>query len=498
MTDIKKNESNIRSFVSTMESLSVSSKERKIMRLADDEKVDEAVYLWYIQKRSQGIPITGPILREKAQLFYQQLHGDSSSSTFQASTGWQWRFCQRHGIRQLSLQGEKLSADLDAPDPFREKLLKLIEDEGFTLEQIYNCDETGLYYRMLPEKTLAARSENEAPGMKKQKERITLMACSNATGSHKLPLMFVGKAQNPRCFKHVNKSALPVKYYAQMNAWVDSVIFADWFHKEFVPAVKKHMSEKCLPVKALLLLDNAPAHPNESILLSSDKSIKAMFLPPNTTALIQPMDQGVLESLKRRYRKSLLRKLLLLDQEGDSMIDFVKKINVKDAIYMTADAWDDIPSLTLSKSWLKLLGTGHRITETSDDNAEEQTCEELAKQLDNNLSDSDISDWIGADNCDPGYQVLTDQDIVEQVTRTDTQPSTENDPDSESEDSSCDIPTNGEAMEMLDKCLAWYECQSDATPTSVMLLKRIRDLAAKQRYASLKQLTLHSYLATCK
>ena len=86
-----------------MESLSVSSKERKIMRLADDEKVDEAVYLWYVQKRSQGIPITGPILREKAQLFYQQLHGNSSSLTFQASTGWHWRFCQRHGIRQLSL-----------------------------------------------------------------------------------------------------------------------------------------------------------------------------------------------------------------------------------------------------------------------------------------------------------------------------------------------------------------------------------------------------------
>ena len=188
-----------------MDSLSVSLKERKIMHLADDEKVDEAVYLWYVQKRSQGIPITGPILREKAQLFYQQLHGDSSSSTFQASTGWQWRFCQRHGIRQLSLQGEKLSADLDAPDPFREKLLDLIEDEGFTLEEIYNCDETGLYYRLLPEKTLAARSENEAPGMKKQKERVTLIACSNATGSHKLPLMFVGKAQNPRCFKMLTR-----------------------------------------------------------------------------------------------------------------------------------------------------------------------------------------------------------------------------------------------------------------------------------------------------
>ena len=47
VTDLKK-ELRIRSFVSSMES---RSKERKIMRLAGDEKVDEAVYLWYIQKK---------------------------------------------------------------------------------------------------------------------------------------------------------------------------------------------------------------------------------------------------------------------------------------------------------------------------------------------------------------------------------------------------------------------------------------------------------------
>ena len=44
VTDLKKNKSRIRLLVSLMESLSVCSKERKIMRLADDEKVDKAVY----------------------------------------------------------------------------------------------------------------------------------------------------------------------------------------------------------------------------------------------------------------------------------------------------------------------------------------------------------------------------------------------------------------------------------------------------------------------
>ena len=192
----------------------------------------------------------------------------------------------------------------------------------------------------------------------------------------------------------------------------------------------------------------------------------------------------------------MLLKLLLLDLEGDSMITFVKKINVKDAIYMSAAAWDDTPSLTSSKLRLKLLCTGHGISgEASDDSAQYQTCEDLAKQLDNNLSDSDISDWVGADSSDPGYQVLTDQDIIEQVGQACTNPqlSTESESDTENEDS-ISVPTNGEAMEMLDKCLMWYECQSDATPTSVMLLQRIRDLAAKQRYASLKQLIFNPVL----
>ena len=93
-----------------MESLSVCPKERKIMHLAKDGQLDEALYLWYIQKRSQGIPVTGPIMTEKAQMFYQQLHVDDDFSlSFKASAGWLWRFCQRHGIRQLSLQGEKRS-----------------------------------------------------------------------------------------------------------------------------------------------------------------------------------------------------------------------------------------------------------------------------------------------------------------------------------------------------------------------------------------------------
>ena len=62
-----------------------------------------------------------------------------------------------------------------------------MEEEHLSLEQICNGDKLDCtYYRMLPEKTLAAQLEKEAPGMNNSKEHVTLIACSNAASSHKL------------------------------------------------------------------------------------------------------------------------------------------------------------------------------------------------------------------------------------------------------------------------------------------------------------------------
>lgn len=68
------------------------------------------MYLWFKQRRAEGAPISGPMLSEKAMQFHQKMYGEESH--FSGSTGWQWRFCKRHGIKILSLQGKKLFADL--------------------------------------------------------------------------------------------------------------------------------------------------------------------------------------------------------------------------------------------------------------------------------------------------------------------------------------------------------------------------------------------------
>ena len=75
-----------------------------------------------------GIPISGPMLCEKAIDLSKRLFGDEAS--FIANEGWKWCFCKRHGIRNLSLQGEKLSADNEGAESFVTSFHAFVEEEN--------------------------------------------------------------------------------------------------------------------------------------------------------------------------------------------------------------------------------------------------------------------------------------------------------------------------------------------------------------------------------
>ena len=203
----------------------------------------------------------------------------------------------------------------------------------------------------------------------------------------------------------------------------------------------------------------------------------------------------MLEAMKRRYRKALLQKLLLEDREGRSIIEFVKKIDMKDVVYMAAAAWEDVPPSTLVKSWKKLLRTensAEQSTSTTESEKDSDEVLQLDQQLDSNIQLEDVNEWVNVESNNQGYQLLSDEDIVRKVSQTDNTEVTEEESGDESED--VRVPSSGEVKNLLDKCLLWYERQDECTATSLLLLKRVRDLAASKRFANLKQLTLDSFL----
>jgi hypothetical protein len=68
-------------------------------------------------------------------------------------------FCERHGIRCKRAYGEGDSVDPEAVKKSMEDVIQSIKDDNYSLRDIYNADETGLFFRMSPLKTLATKGE---------------------------------------------------------------------------------------------------------------------------------------------------------------------------------------------------------------------------------------------------------------------------------------------------------------------------------------------------
>jgi len=414
ISDIKAKRVQLEQFASKLDSQEGTLK-RKTARPASNKALEDAMYIWFTQKRSLGEPISGPLICEKALQFNEQLNGPKD---FKASLGWLNNFKNRHGIRELHVQGEKLSSDLAAGIAYKEKFVKEAQKNGYSRDDIYNADETGINWRALPRKSLASKREKSAPGFKVSKERITAMVCANASGNHKLTLLCIGKTKNPRAFKNVK--TLPVAYKNQKSAWMDSTIFLNWFKEEFIPSVKTFRKEKNKTGKVLLIIDNAPTHPPVEVLNEIDKNFEVQFLPPNVTATLQPMDQGVIEKMKRSYRKQLLRRLLLAEKDEESVIEFIKKVNLKDCIYMLADAWESLTETNLQRAWKKLWP----YEEEKDDKEEKGDIDGAVNEIRGICSTlpgfekcdkDDAMEWFAVDSNDPGYQILTDQEIADML-----------------------------------------------------------------------------------
>lgn len=204
---------------------------RKTLKRGELPKMEKNLYKWFCQQRLKNLPVTSELLKAKAKSLNEALN---ETETFSASDGWLQNFKHRFGIRFLKVSGEKLSTNPQLVEPFKQELKSVIEKLNLVNDQIYNADETGLFWRLLPEKTLVKHNEKTAPGRKAEKARLTFLACTNATGEHKIRPLVIGKAKNPRCFKNF---VLPVDYDYSTKAWMTSTIFTNWFHSKFVPQV---------------------------------------------------------------------------------------------------------------------------------------------------------------------------------------------------------------------------------------------------------------------
>ncbi|PQM43460.1 hypothetical protein VC83_09587 [Pseudogymnoascus destructans] len=233
---------------------------------------------------------SGDILQEKAREIWRRLPQYADQQVPDFSSGWLTRFKSRHNIKIHTRHGEAGSI----PELVEEEMkgLRTIASE-FEEENIYNMDETRLYWKMMPSRGLASQS---LPGLKKEKARITLTLCTNASESDRL--WIIGKAKTPRSLRNINISTMGAEWRWNKKAWMNSTIMIDWLQ-----AFYQHIG---FTRQVLLTMDNFSAHISGVELCPPPPNIRICWLPANSTSRFQPLDQGIIQSLKAYYRRQWL------------------------------------------------------------------------------------------------------------------------------------------------------------------------------------------------
>lgn len=148
--DILKNKDKIKS---TWLSGNLPAYAQRKSRKTGNEEINKILYQWFSDNRARNLPISGPMLQEQAKQIAQRL----GKTDFKASNGWLESFRSRHEISFKQICGEAKDVNISTVDEWKLKLKDLIKD--FSPRDIGNCDETGLFFRALPNKTLSLKNE---------------------------------------------------------------------------------------------------------------------------------------------------------------------------------------------------------------------------------------------------------------------------------------------------------------------------------------------------
>jgi DDE superfamily endonuclease/Fission yeast centromere protein N-terminal domain/Tc5 transposase DNA-binding domain len=285
--------------------------------------LENLLFLWQQQVEEQGGLTSGELLRQKAQQIWHQLPQYSNLSCPEFSIGWLQKFKKRHNIREYTRHGELGSV----PETAEDEMVSLRTLAGeYNEEDIYNMDETGLYWRNMPSRGLASQSR---PGMKKDKSRISLVLAVNTTGSDRLPIWIIGKYRTPRALRNISISTMGGQWRWNPKAWMNTAIMIEWLQ-----AFYSHIG----PTRRVLLtMDNFAAHVSALETTPPPQNISIAWLPKNSTSRFQPLDQGIIQSFKSHYRRQWLGYMLGCYERSEDPLD---SMNLYLAIRWIMRSWN--------------------------------------------------------------------------------------------------------------------------------------------------------------
>ncbi|KAF0713723.1 hypothetical protein As57867_004228, partial [Aphanomyces stellatus] len=239
-------------------------------------------------RRTRCVCVTGELIRKQAKVFYDE-YQLVKNWPLKFSKGWLYKFQRKHGLSSKRQHGEAGSTPREAVRQGREQVLATTQ--GYNADDVYNINETSFFWCMSPHRSI---TRSRTHGTKKSKKRITLALTTNASGTDMLEPLFIGSAVKPRCFHGRTADDLGYDYTSSKKAWMNGDIFDTYLRTMDAKMAAANRN-------VLLLVDNASPHKAKDDTQFSNVSLK--WLPPNTTAYLQPQDAGIIASFKAKVKQ---------------------------------------------------------------------------------------------------------------------------------------------------------------------------------------------------
>lgn len=434
----------------------------KKFRSSSYDTINNAVTTWFQQVRAANVQISGPLIMEQAKKFAIEME-----LNFEPNNGWLQRWKTANNITFHRSQGEQASADHGSADQWTRNVLpNLITD--YEPCDIYNADESGLFYKAVPTGTMAVAG-TKPTSTKLQKVRLTALFLTNQTGTDK-QVFVIGNARKPRCFAGVHQ--LPLPYFSNSKAWMTIRIWSE---------ILKQWDVK-LRHKVLLFCDNAACHKLvDGVVL---RFIEIVFLPPNTTSLIQPLDQGIIRCVKVYYRKELCRRQLASLERQGSLENFMKQFTLLRAMHLLKHSWWLVQPETITNCFGK-AGFFTR---------DEEVVDELEHVFDELPVDRDeFLEVVQADSACECHGVMTDAEICAEVRVDDVDENDEPIPDDIREQPS--EPVSAAAVLEHFECIRTYLDQHPSGAMAMPKLYELEQAVARLPKPILTQRTLHDFFS---
>ena len=135
------------------------------------EEMEKLLCIWINEKQLIGDVISETIICEKAKVLHDDLvkgmpDTSAQKEEFKASRGWFENFKKRTGIHSVVMHGEAASSNSEAAEKLVKEFKEFVNSEGYVLNQVFNCDETGLFWKKMPRRTYISKEEKSVPGLR--------------------------------------------------------------------------------------------------------------------------------------------------------------------------------------------------------------------------------------------------------------------------------------------------------------------------------------------